>query len=252
MKILENVMNILGVILIQRVSKVVYLFILLVAFSYPVKASTLELTIEFFKNDTAFIKEWHFTLENFATFLPLQGIGDYQVKILDRNFTLLFSEKFNVLFILQINRYNETSQSIEIVTEELNSTIVSMRLYLPPKSFYVKFYKKEKEILSLNLSEIVCNNNKICEEERGESEYLCPNECIVLSQRAICGNRICENGENQENCCKDCGCLRGYKCIENKCVKTAPNALYLIIIVIIVVLAIVIILKSKKAYESSV
>jgi len=238
---------------IQKVNKIFYLLILTIASLYPVEASTIELTIEFFRNDSALVKDWYFTTENFATFLPLQGSGDYEVKIFDKNFNPLFSEKFNVLFILQINRYNETSQSIEIVTEELNSTTVSMRLYLPPKSFYVKFYKKEKEILSLNLSEIVCNNNKICEEGRGESEYLCPNECIVLSQKPICGNRICENGENQENCCKDCGCPSGYKCIENKCVKTAPNALYLIIImVIIVALAIVIILKSKKAYEGSV
>jgi len=240
------------VIFIQKVNKIFYLLVLTIASLYPVEASTIGLTIEFFRNDSALVKDWYFTTEKFATFLPLQGVGEYQVKIFDKNFTLLFSEKFNVLFILQINRYNETSQSIEIVTEELNSTIVSMRLYLPPKSFYVKFYKKEKEILSLNLSEIICNNNEVCEEKRGENEYLCPDECIALSQKPICGNRICENGETQENCCRDCACPKGYNCIENKCVKITPNTVYLIIIVIVAVLAIVIILKSKKAYESSV
>ncbi len=42
----------------------------------------------------------------------------------------------------------------------------------------------------------------------------------------ICGNSICETGENQVICCTDCGCAIGYGCINNKCeviVVTAPT-----------------------------
>lgn len=34
-----------------------------------------------------------------------------------------------------------------------------------------------------------------------------------------CGNGICESGEDQLNCCLDCGCPKGYKCEMNKCIK---------------------------------
>ena len=229
---------------IHEIKKLICL-ILIIAFLYPAKASTLDLTIEFFKNDTALLKELYFTVENFATFLPFQGSGDYQVKIFDKNGTVLFSEKFNILFLLQINQENN------IIIKELNSSIATLRLYLPPKSFSLGVYKREKEILSLNLSEIICNNNKICEREKGEDEYLCPNECLRLLQKTICGNRICETGETQENCCKDCGCPSGYNCIENKCVKTTSSLIYLIFALIFAILVAIVILKSKKFHLPS-
>jgi len=39
------------------------------------------------------------------------------------------------------------------------------------------------------------------------------------AQKAICGNNICEEGENQDNCCKDCGCGANNQCIDNSCVR---------------------------------
>jgi hypothetical protein len=213
-------------------------------FLYPAKASTLSLTIEFYKNDTVIVKDYYFTTQNFATFLPYQATGEYLVKILDKNNSLLFSENFNILFLIQI--YSETN----IIAEKSNSTITTLRLYLPPKSFFIKFYRREKEILSLNLSDFVCNRNNICEKERGEDEYLCPSECLILTQRSICGNRICETGETQENCCKDCGCPSGYNCIENKCVKVLSPIVYFIILLIISGLIVIIILLSKRKPSS--
>jgi hypothetical protein len=214
-------------------------------FLYPAKASTLSLTIEFFRNDTARVKDYYFTTQNFATFLPYQATGEYLVKILDKNNSLLFSENFNILFLIQI--YSETN----IIAEESNSTIATLRLYLPPKSFFIKFYRREKEILSLNLSDFVCNRNNICEKERGEDEYLCPSECFTLAQRSICGNRICELGETQENCCKDCGCPSGYSCIENKCTKVISPIFYLIIFLVISVLIVLVILLTKRNSQFS-
>ncbi|MFC1801490.1 right-handed parallel beta-helix repeat-containing protein [Nanoarchaeota archaeon] len=34
-----------------------------------------------------------------------------------------------------------------------------------------------------------------------------------------CGNNICEEDENSDNCCKDCGCLSDYNCVDNLCVE---------------------------------
>jgi subtilisin family serine protease len=36
---------------------------------------------------------------------------------------------------------------------------------------------------------------------------------------SICGNKVCEANETQENCCLDCGCPTGYECENNACVK---------------------------------
>lgn len=34
---------------------------------------------------------------------------------------------------------------------------------------------------------------------------------------SYCGNKICESSESSSNCCQDCGCGKGYNCIDNKC-----------------------------------
>lgn len=38
------------------------------------------------------------------------------------------------------------------------------------------------------------------------------------SNASICGNTICEIGENFDNCCLDCGCPSGSECLNNVCV----------------------------------
>jgi len=38
-----------------------------------------------------------------------------------------------------------------------------------------------------------------------------------------CGNGVCESGEDQLNCCLDCGCPEGYKCEMNKCIEISQK-----------------------------
>ncbi len=48
----------------------------------------------------------------------------------------------------------------------------------------------------------------------------CPSGCNALNDndcRALCGNDVCEPGE-QDKCCIDCGCPEGYECVDNECV----------------------------------
>lgn len=40
---------------------------------------------------------------------------------------------------------------------------------------------------------------------------------------AECGNNKCEAGENQENCCTDCGCPTGDECKDNICTLIPPE-----------------------------
>jgi hypothetical protein len=42
----------------------------------------------------------------------------------------------------------------------------------------------------------------------------------------VCGNDLCEEdlGEDEESCCKDCGCGSGFSCVDNKCVENECNS----------------------------
>jgi len=95
----------------------------------------------------------------------------------------------------------------------------------------------------------------------GVQDGICDPDCVFfktpekdpdcVKERSICGNRICETGETQENCCKDCGCPSGYNCIENKCVKTSSPLIYLIFALILAILVAMVILQSKKFHPQS-
>jgi len=45
-------------------------------------------------------------------------------------------------------------------------------------------------------------------------------DCV---SKPLCGNGICEPGENQKNCCRDCGCPSGKECVNNVCVSKCGN-----------------------------
>ncbi len=44
-----------------------------------------------------------------------------------------------------------------------------------------------------------------------------------ISLETVCGNAICEPGEDNSNCCTDCGCLSGYSCSSNVCTSTSSG-----------------------------
>ena len=59
-----------------------------------------------------------------------------------------------------------------------------------------------------------CGTTKNKPEEVRNCTYIAP------AKTPICGNGICERelGENQSNCCKDCGCPEGYECVNGSCI----------------------------------
>ena len=57
-----------------------------------------------------------------------------------------------------------------------------------------------------------------------DNDNCCPAVCNSNNDndcQAICGNANCETGENQDNCCNDCGCPENYSCQNNQCVTEA-------------------------------
>jgi len=47
---------------------------------------------------------------------------------------------------------------------------------------------------------------------------------LFTKPKKVCGNSICEIGEDSISCCKDCGCPKGYECKENKCIVKEAEA----------------------------
>lgn len=41
---------------------------------------------------------------------------------------------------------------------------------------------------------------------------------ITFDAGNICGDNECEENENSDNCCVDCGCSEGYECDEDECI----------------------------------
>jgi len=46
------------------------------------------------------------------------------------------------------------------------------------------------------------------------------------AETSVCGDNKCEQelDENEDNCCKDCGCNSGFSCLNNKCVENECNS----------------------------
>lgn len=184
-------------------------------------AFTASVEIEFSKLGTAKLVSFSITEKNYDYFFTGKGFGNYSVKILDKDNKILYSEKFGGLdFIIQ--KYTET----DIITEEVDYINKSFRLFLPDNFYLIKFYKEDNELVSISLPDYICNNNLECESDKGESEYLCPQDCppgyqtttISTIPTTLCGNGKCEDNETQDNCCKDCACPEGKKCFKDKCI----------------------------------
>lgn len=73
-----------------------------------------------------------------------------------------------------------------------------------------------KNIISLNQQEII-NGVKINLVEIFDAgEFATADLNFELSYS--CGDSQCDEFENQQNCCKDCGCSGTFKCVENSCI----------------------------------
>lgn len=104
----------------------------------------------------------------------------------------------------------------------------------------------------------ICGNG-IC--EKGEDYVICSTDCHKPSQEPICGNKICETGENCGICLGDCPCASGYICVENICTpqekKVTPKAgkfplrIITILILIFVTIAVIIWLVHSLKEEDN-
>lgn len=149
-------------------------------------------SFKIFKNDTVIFEELSLK-EGIASHFPSTDTG-YYVEILSEKNETLFKANLGISFIVTIFTTEIPSKTIEI---EENLVEVSLPYFENARS--IVFYHESKKILEIDLRDEICNENSLCEREKGETPQLCPIDCH-------CGNGICEKSfeEDYKNCPKDC------------------------------------------------
>jgi putative hemolysin len=161
---------------------------------------------------------------------------------------------------LEIKTINDSKRCIKFLTNECAVCVF-------PNGTEIEV----TELMGLDFRETVCGD-KICGIP--ENYFNCPQDCPSGSYDGICdgvkdgkcdpdcidleipekdpdckfcGNKICEIGENQENCCIDCGCPFGYFCKENRCETYFSSiSIYLLLLVPLVIFLFFQIKKFKR------
>ncbi len=90
-------------------------------------------------------------------------------------------------------------------------------------------YKSGWSALSTEKGENTVNYVYFSATSPGFSDFVITGDSVSLGGSqggtggASCGNAKCDAGENSTNCCKDCGCEKGFECKNETCVKAAPK-----------------------------
>ena len=205
------------------------------------KSTTFFVLFDICKNDTIKIKDYGIQRIEPPAYSGISG-GNYSIVFISTKEETVLKHDFDVTFL--IHGIEVDSETGETKPKEVKLECAEIYLRLP-------FFDNTKRIRYMHYDKIIyekdiCNFNKLCEADKGENILNCPEDC---GGKPNCGNKICEIGETQENCCKDCGCPSGYTCIENKCVKVLSPIVYFIILLIISTLIVVIILLSKRSSQ---
>lgn len=156
-----------------------------------------------FRNDTVILKS--FSVETgLQSHFPTTDTG-YYVEILTYENKRLFRANLGISFSIHLMLLSKEVSNMET---ELNEILVLLRLPYFENASKINIYHRDKLIFSYEICEI----NKICEKEKGETEF----NCIDCN---VCGNKKCEIFENYTNCCIDCGCPEGLICKNNFCIE---------------------------------
>jgi hypothetical protein len=122
--------------------------------------------LEINKNDTVTL-EYLNLIEGILSDFPTKDTG-YTIKILTPDGKELFSNNLGVAFVIIID-------PLGLIPSETTSINVRVPYFLNAR--FIEIYHLDKRIFQIDLSEQICNNNSICEAERGENRYVCPKDC---------------------------------------------------------------------------
>jgi hypothetical protein len=156
------------------------------------------------KNDTVEMKNMEIIYAQIGEFSE-QDL-DYNIKLISNQNDVLFEDHLRVSFFMSLD---------PIGTITTNSTFIHVNVPYFENCEYISVFHLEREILNIELSEHLCDKDGIC-----------------------------ELGETEENCPKDCQEVKG---------KKGFPLFLLILLVLVISISIIIILKNlgkKSKFES--
>lgn len=141
------------------------------------------------RNDTVKLNSFE---ENIGTTSYEQTTGDYEFRLVSRDERILYKMFMDIFFVIHRDVVDEEG-NMQYESIELDCREIFLRYPFFENSKRLEIYNKDKIISSIDI----------------------PSQ----EKPSACGNKNCETGETQENCCKDCGCQKAMECVNNKCVS---------------------------------
>ena len=148
---------------IIKFSTIFFLLLLPLVLSKIELQTVYSLQMEIFRDDTATLKNILADTGTISTFPTQKTV--YSIKVFGGN-QVLFDKNIGVSFLLTLE---------PLKTIQLNSTLIHIRVPYFKNADRIAVYHQNKEILNIDLSKEICNNNSFC--EIGENKYNCPEDC---------------------------------------------------------------------------
>ncbi|MFH0876111.1 MAG: hypothetical protein V1859_09315 [archaeon] len=165
------------------------MFIFLAGFSAG--EETLSLNFQIDKKDNVEIT--NITYSNAKPIIN-QAVSDYYMLFTDSMNKEVYRLSFFVSFSVET-----------FAPSDIDATTAAVFIRVPFEKIrqarYLSIYHGTNLLVKADLKKYLCNKDNKCAPDKGENAFNCIEDCG--DKGIVCGNKICENGEN-ENCKTDC------------------------------------------------
>ncbi len=156
---------------------------------------------EEFTNYSVFL--YSFQVVNFKSFYN-GGVGNFEVITLTNEGSVLYKEKFNPDFIIYSTPPSESDFSIINLQVPYTNEVKYLKINWDDSGNLV-------EKLSVNISDLLCNNNGSC--DMGENYHSCSQDCEWYSEDDLClsysGDKFCDPDCYNDEDCESGSCNQG-------------------------------------------